>query len=87
MVSRGAAHSLLFMIGAASSLIGGPLSGWIMGHFHEVYGMRGWQWLFLLEGLPSVLRADVLLPNSVESASWLSSSEKQAVLRERARRR
>lgn len=79
----------LFMIGLPlSSLIGGPLSGWIMGHFHEVYGMRGWQWLFLLEGLPSVLLGMLtfwLLPNSVESASWLSSSEKQAVLRELAR--
>ncbi|KAA8673608.1 MFS transporter [Pantoea dispersa] len=79
----------LFMIGLPlSSLIGGPLSGWIMGHFHEVYGMRGWQWLFLLEGLPSVLLGVLtfwLLPNSVESASWLSSSEKQAVLRELAR--
>ncbi|MDT8853413.1 MFS transporter [Pantoea dispersa] len=79
----------LFMIGLPlSSLIGGPLSGWIMGHFHEVYGMRGWQWLFLLEGLPSVLLGMLtfwLLPNSVESANWLSSSEKQAVLRELAR--
>ena len=79
----------LFMIGLPlSSLMGGPLSGWIMGHFHEVYGMRGWQWLFLLEGLPSVLLGVLtfwLLPNSVESASWLSSSEKQAVLRELAR--
>ncbi|MEB5971755.1 MFS transporter [Pantoea dispersa] len=76
----------LFMIGLPlSSLIGGPLSGWIMGHFHEVYGMRGWQWLFLLEGLPSVLLGVLtfwLLPNSVESATWLSSSEKQAVQRE-----
>ncbi|ADU71339.1 MFS transporter [Pantoea sp. At-9b] len=73
----------LFMIGLPlSSLIGGPLSGWIMGHFHEVYGMRGWQWLFLLEGIPSVLLGVMtfwLLPNSVESANWLSEEEKQAV--------
>ncbi|HDS1153043.1 TPA: MFS transporter [Pluralibacter gergoviae] len=76
----------LFMIGLPlSSLIGGPLSGWIMGHFHEVYGMRGWQWLFLLEGLPSVLLGIAtfwILPNSVESAGWLSEREKQAVQRE-----
>lgn len=73
----------LFMIGLPlSSLIGGPLSGWIMGHFHDVYGMRGWQWLFLLEGIPSVLLGVMtfwLLPNSVESANWLSAEEKQAV--------
>lgn len=76
----------LFMIGLPlSSLIGGPLSGWIMGHFHEVYGMRGWQWLFLLEGIPSVLLGVMtfwLLPNSVESAHWLSTEEKQVVQRD-----
>jgi len=78
----------LFMIGLPlSSLIGGPLSGWIMGNFHEVYGLHGWQWLFLLEGIPSVLLGVMtfwLLPNSVESASWLSEDEKQAVKRELA---
>ncbi|KGT95173.1 MFS transporter permease [Erwinia typographi] len=76
----------LFMIGLPlSSLIGGPLSGWIMGHFHQVYGMRGWQWLFLLEGIPSVLLGVMtfwLLPNSVESAHWLSTEEKQVVQRD-----
>ncbi|PIJ51892.1 MFS transporter [Erwinia sp. OLTSP20] len=76
----------LFMIGLPlSSLIGGPVSGWIMGHFHSVYGMRGWQWLFLLEGLPSVLLGVLtfwLLPNNVESARWLHHSEKQKVLNE-----
>ncbi|WP_142502459.1 MFS transporter [Klebsiella sp. 2680] len=73
----------LFMIGLPlSSLIGGPLSGWIMGHFHEVYGLRGWQWLFLLEGLPSVLLGVMtfwLLPDSIERANWLSHEEKKAI--------
>lgn len=73
----------LFMIGLPlSSLIGGPLSGWIMGHFHEVYGLRGWQWLFLLEGLPSVLLGVMtfwVLPDSIERANWLSHEEKKAI--------
>ncbi len=76
----------LFMIGLPlSSLIGGPLSGWIMVHFHNLHGMRGWQWLFLLEGLPSVLLGVMtfwLLPNDVTSANWLTGHEKQAVQRE-----
>ena len=76
----------LFMIGLPlSSLIGGPLSGWIMVHFHNLHGMRGWQWLFLLEGLPSVLLGVMtfwLLPDSVASASWLNNDEKQAIQRE-----
>ena len=37
-----------------SGLIGGPVSGWIMQTFAGVNGWAGWQWLFLLEGLPAV---------------------------------
>jgi ACS family tartrate transporter-like MFS transporter len=37
-----------------SGLVGGPLSGWLLG-WNGVAGLAGWQWLFLLEGLPSVL--------------------------------
>lgn len=53
-----------------------------MGQFHDVYGMRGWQWLFLLEHIPSVLLGVMTfwhLPNSVEEATWLTQDEKQAV--------
>jgi MFS family permease len=39
-----------------SGLIGGPLSGWMLSHFSSGQaGMAGWQWLFLLQGLPTVL--------------------------------
>ena len=38
-----------------SGLIGGPISGWIMNTFHGDHGLSGWQWLFLLEGIPSVI--------------------------------
>ncbi|MCY1272831.1 putative metabolite transport protein NicT [compost metagenome] len=70
----------LFMIGLPlSSVIGGPLSGWIMGHFHLVNGLQGWQWLFLLEAIPSVLLGILTfwaLPNRFEQAKWLSDDEK-----------
>ncbi|MFP5516455.1 MAG: MFS transporter [Alphaproteobacteria bacterium] len=70
----------LFVIGLPlSSVIGGPLSGWIMSHFDNVQGLRGWQWLFLLEALPSVLLGFltfVALPNSYKDAKWLSGDEK-----------
>lgn len=76
----------LFMIGLPlSSLIGGPLSGWIMTRFDWLYGMRGWQWMFLLEGLPSVLLGLMtlwVLPDSVEKASWLSADEKKRIQHE-----
>ena len=70
----------LFIIGLPlSSVIGGPLSGWIMAHFDQMQGLRGWQWLFLLEAIPSVilgLLTFVALPNSYKDAKWLSDSEK-----------
>lgn len=73
----------LFMIGLPlSSVIGGPLSGWIMNVAHEAYGLHGWQWLFLLEGLPSIglgLLAFRCLPNSPRHARWLTPQEKAAV--------
>ncbi|WP_340050981.1 MFS transporter [Pseudomonas proteolytica] len=70
----------LFMIGLPlSSVIGGPLSGWIMSHFDQLAGLRGWQWLFLLEALPSVLLGVLAfwaLPNTYHQAKWLSADEK-----------
>lgn len=70
----------LFMIGLPlSSVIGGPLSGWIMNHFDQVHGLRGWQWLFLLEAIPSVLLGILTfwaLPNHFNQAKWLNADEK-----------
>lgn len=70
----------LFMIGLPlSSVIGGPLSGWIMSSFDQLHGLRGWQWLFLLEAIPSVLLGVAtlwILPNSFQQASWLSDDDK-----------
>src|SRR5690625_1572429 len=70
----------LFLLGIPlSSLIGGPLSGWIMNHFHLMNGWSGWQWLFLLEAIPSVVLGIIvliLLPSTVSTAKWLSQKEK-----------
>jgi MFS transporter, ACS family, tartrate transporter len=38
-----------------SSVIGGPISGLILDTFNGVMGLSGWQWLFIIEGVPSVL--------------------------------
>jgi D-galactonate transporter len=65
---------------AISGVIGGPLAGWIMTHFAGMNGWAGWQWLFLLEGLPTVLLGLVvllLLDNRIEDAKWLGSAEKR----------
>jgi MFS transporter, ACS family, tartrate transporter len=67
----------LFMVAAVFSyVVGGPLSGWLMDH--PQLGLRGWQWLFLVEGLPSVLLGFVVffyLPNGPRDARWLTPDE------------
>lgn len=56
-----------------SGLVGGPLSGWLLG-WNGKAGLAGWQWLFLLEGLPSVLLGIIALrylTDRPEQAAWL----------------
>lgn len=68
----------LLAIGVASVVIGSPLSGLIMS-IGSVAGLKNWQWLFLIEGLPSVLVGIALLiwlPNSPKQVAWLTPKEK-----------
>jgi len=71
-----------FMMAAPlSGVIGGPLSGYILGT-DDVFGLHGWQWLFLIEGLPACALGFVVLnylPDNPSSASWLSGDEKAAI--------
>jgi MFS transporter, ACS family, tartrate transporter len=75
-----------FMIGIPLSLVfGGPLSGWLMQDLDEYLGLHGWQWMFLLEGIPAVLLGFVVLVFLTEKptdAHWLSA-EQRAWLSER----
>ena len=59
-------------------VIGGPLSGALLG-LDGWLGLRGWQWLFLLEGIPSVLVGIAvlwLLPDRPRDARWLQPAER-----------
>lgn len=79
---RGRMTSLFVMAVPVGGIVAGPLSGWLMDHFQNVAGLRGWQWLFLLEGLPSVLLGVIAffyLPDRPAQAAWLSDAEKSAV--------
>ena len=65
-----------------ANIVGAPLSSFILG-MEGVSGLHGWQWLFLIEGLPaSVLAFAVLalLPSGPKEASWLKDAEKQVIL-------
>ena len=72
----------IFMLGiVAASVIGGPLSGATL-ELDGVLGLEGWQWLFIVQGLPAiavgfwVLRA---LPSSPAEARWLAPEEREAL--------
>jgi MFS family permease len=61
-----------------AGVVVGPLSGWIMTAFDGAHGLAGWQWLFLVEGMPSIVMATVCafrLADSPETANWLSAEE------------
>ncbi|MSR79992.1 MAG: MFS transporter [Gemmataceae bacterium] len=70
----------LFMVAIAfAGVLGNPLSGLILQYLNKVAGLSGWQWLFLLEGLPSVLLGLFVLkflPNGPTDAPWLDAKEK-----------
>lgn len=73
----------LFMTGIpVAGVIGGPLSGWILQSMGGVNGWANWQWLFLLEAIPSIVMAIaviVFLDDRVSSAKWLTEQERQMI--------
>jgi len=61
-----------------SGVVGGPLSGALL-ELHLKAGLAGWQWMFLMEGIPAVLLGVVTLfylVDSPERAAWLSDTER-----------
>ncbi len=76
---------LLLVAGASAGIIGNPIGGAIMT-MDGAFGLHGWQWLFLIEGLPAVLLGLWIwkrFPDSPSAASWLTAEEAR-VLSERA---
>ncbi|SDN88598.1 MFS transporter [Phyllobacterium sp. OV277] len=64
-----------------ASAVGAPLSGLIIG-IDNVWGLKGWQWLFIIEGLPSCLLGLAVLrflPNGPAQAPWLTLTERRIV--------
>jgi ACS family tartrate transporter-like MFS transporter len=62
-----------------AGVVGGPVSGAIMQYLHQAGGLAGWQWLFLLEGLPAVALGFlvlVVLTDRPEHAGWLTPEER-----------
>ncbi|WP_218170710.1 MFS transporter [Pseudomonas gingeri] len=80
---RGRMTTLFMTASALAGVISGPVSGWIMSAMDATHGLAGWRWMFLIEGLPSMLVAGLvywLLPSTPQQADWLDNREK-ALLR------
>jgi len=75
---RARAVSRFYIALPLSSVVMGSLAGWLLGLGGKL-GLAGWQWLFLIEGLPAVLFSFVILkmlPDGPAKAAWLTPQEK-----------
>ncbi|MBI3411620.1 MAG: MFS transporter, partial [Planctomycetes bacterium] len=76
---RAWAVSCFMVASPINGILGGPLSGAIMQFMDGVGGLSGWQWLFLLEGIPAVILGIVTLfylTDRPELAGWLTADER-----------
>lgn len=67
-----------------SGALGAPISTWLLT-LDGIYGLKGWQWLYLVEGLPAVLATFLVLKfitDKPAKADWLSPAEKQWLIDE-----
>ena len=79
---RGKITALFMTAIALSGVIGGPLSGWVMQSMPGVYGLAGWQWMFIIEAIPSLvlgLATIAYLQDRVADAKWLTDDEKTLI--------
>jgi MFS family permease len=75
---RGRIIGLFFASIPLSGIIGGPLSGWLLT-WNGLAGLRGWQWLYIVEGAPAILLAPLvllLIRDHPARASWLAPAER-----------
>ncbi|WP_154923555.1 MFS transporter [Klebsiella grimontii] len=77
--NRARAMSFFYMGSVLASIIGLPISGFIL-NMHGIADIAGWRWLFAIEGIPAIILGVMvlwLLPSSPEKAHWLTGSEKE----------
>ena len=76
---RARTGALFMMASPVAVIIGAPVSTAVL-QMDRVLGFRGWQWLFLIEGVPSLILGVAclfLLTDRIQDAAFLSSQEKQ----------
>lgn len=75
------ARALFFVAMPVTAAVASSISGYLL-QMNGVWGFRGWQWLFLLEGLPAVIVGIIVLgflTDKPEKARWLTDQEKQCL--------
>lgn len=80
---RAGVYSLLSVAVPLASVIGVPLSSWILNNFHGFAGLKSWQWMFIIEGMPAVIMGGVFyyfLPSRPEDATFLSADERTTLV-------
>lgn len=83
---RGRAVSAFMMAAVFSFVLGSPLSGSLLDH--PQFGLKGWQWLFLMEAVPSLVLGLVVLtrlPDGPKDARWLTLEERAWLVERLAR--
>jgi D-galactonate transporter len=65
-----------------SNIVGAPISGWVMSSMAGRAGLANWQWLFVIEGIPSIvvgLLTFLIVVDQPAAASWLTAREKELI--------
>ena len=79
---RGQVIAIFMSATTIVSVIAGPLCGSILKYFNGVNGWAGWQWLFVVQGLPAVVVGLIIyfrLPDGPANARWLTPAEQTLV--------
>src|SRR6266705_3822279 len=80
--ARGRAVARFMTATAIAGVVGGPVSGALL-EMSGAAGLAGWQWLFLIEGIPAIILGFVTLaylPDGPKHAAWLSAEEKEWIV-------
>lgn len=76
---RARANSLFLMGAAIANIVGNPVAG-VLVQMHGILGLNGWQWLFIMEGVPAVIIGVIILrslPDRPTEAKWLTAEQGQ----------
>jgi len=79
---RAKAFGMFMSASAFAGVIGGPIAGWIMTSMGGVWGLAEWQWVFIIEGIPSIILGIVTLfylTDRPHQAKWLTVEERAFV--------